>query len=442
MTLRFDGRSAVVTGGGAGLGRAYALLLAQRGAKVLVNDLGEIRKPDGSKTRTADAVVEEIKQQGGTAVANYDSVEDGESIISDAMKAFGRVDILVNNAGIIRDTSFAKMTARDWDMLMRVHLYGTFACSKAIWPYMLKQQYGRIINISSGSGLYGNFGQVNYSSAKLGLVGFTKALAAEGQNKNILVNAVAPLAWTSMTERILPSELGEAFQPKNVAPIVAFLAHESCKDNGQLYELGGGWVAKLRWQRTKGYLFDKDFTLENVRDHWPAIANFSDVDYPTSLTESIQRVATLLDGKASSAGVGPVDALEGNADIDSVVKGTRNLKSGPIIEFMMKHVANAGEGEKLVKKVAASYQFDILPKKGEQPISFSIDLKNSPGRIHMGKTEKCDAHFTMLDEDFAKLVMGKLNPQMAFLQGKMKIKGNMRAATKFTPDLFPKYSKS
>jgi len=180
-TLRFDGKVAIVTGAGNGLGRSHALLLASRGAKVVVNDLGTSVSGSGSSSKAADKVVQEIKNAGGVAVANYDSVEDGEKIVQTAIDNFGRIDILVNNAGILRDTSFVKMTDNDWDLVYRVHLRGAYKITKAAWNKMREQNYGRIIMTTSAAGIYGNVGQANYSSAKLGLVGFAKALSIEGK---------------------------------------------------------------------------------------------------------------------------------------------------------------------------------------------------------------------------------------------------------------------
>jgi len=280
--LRFDGKVAIVTGAGAGLGRAYALLLASRGAKVVVNDLGGSHSGEGANSRAADAVVEEIKKAGGVAVANYDSVEFGDKIVKTAVEAFGTVDIVINNAGILRDVSFSKMKEQDWDLIMLVHLKGTYSVTKAAWPYMYKKGYGRVINTGSSSGLYGSFGQVNYSTAKMGMHGFSQALAKEGAKKNVKVNTVCPFAGTRMTETVFPKEVTEKIKPEYVAAFVALLAHESCPDTGALYEVGAGFFAKLRWQRTKGLLLPvKDVTLESVHQGWDKISNFDEATFPS-----------------------------------------------------------------------------------------------------------------------------------------------------------------
>src|SRR5690242_8595266 len=221
--LRFDGKVAIVTGAGGGLGRSHALLLASRGAKVVVNDLGGSFTGDGKSASAADKVVAEIKEKGGEAVANYDSVEDGDKIVKTAIDTWGKLDILINNAGILRDVSFQKMAQSDWDLVYKVHVFGTYKVTAAAWNLMRDAGYGRIINTSSAAGIYGNFGQANYSMAKLGLVGFARTLALEGAKKNVFVNVIAPIAGSRLTETILPKEVTEALKPEYVSPLVAVL---------------------------------------------------------------------------------------------------------------------------------------------------------------------------------------------------------------------------
>jgi 3-hydroxyacyl-CoA dehydrogenase/3a,7a,12a-trihydroxy-5b-cholest-24-enoyl-CoA hydratase len=289
--LRYDGKVAVITGAGGGLGRAYALLFASRGAKVVVNDLGGSTTGEGASTRAADKVVDEIKKMGGTAVANYDSVEHGDKIIKTAVDNFGKVDIVINNAGILRDVSFIKMTDKDWDLIFAVHVKGAYSVTKAAWNIMREQGYGRIIMTSSAAGLYGNFGQANYSAAKLALLAFAKTLAIEGEKRNVFVNTIAPLAGSRMTETVLPPDLVAALKPEYVAPLVAWLCHESCKENGQIFEVGAGWIAKLRWQRTAGAFLEtansKIPTPEEVAKNWEAVSSFDKPTYPTSASEAI-----------------------------------------------------------------------------------------------------------------------------------------------------------
>ncbi|KAI8329914.1 hypothetical protein BD560DRAFT_451594 [Blakeslea trispora] len=290
--LRFDGQVAIVTGAGGGLGRAYALLLAKLGASVVVNDLGGSASGQGADSRAADLVVEEIRKAGGKAVANYDSVEEGDKVVETALKAFGRIDIIVNNAGILRDKSFARMTDADWDLVHRVHLRGTYKVIKAAWPHFVKQKYGRIINTASAVGLYGNFGQTNYSAAKLGIVGLTRTLALEGQSKNIIANVIAPNAGTRMTATVMPPEMVEAFKPEYVAPLVAYMAHSSNEETGGIFEVGSGWVAQVRWQRTGGVGFpaNRELTPEQVAQAWEKIVDFEDgrANNPNSMQDSFQ----------------------------------------------------------------------------------------------------------------------------------------------------------
>ncbi|RKP24368.1 hypothetical protein SYNPS1DRAFT_17312 [Syncephalis pseudoplumigaleata] len=290
--LRYDGKVAIVTGAGGGLGRAYALLLSSLGASVVVNDLGGSAAGSGNDQRAADVVVEEIRRAGGKAVANYDSVEEGEKVVQTAIQAFGRVDILVNNAGILRDKSFLRMTDTDWDLVQRVHLRGTYKVTRAAWPYFVKQKYGRIVNTSSAVGLYGNFGQANYSAAKAGILALSNTLALEGRKNNIVVNTIAPNAGTRMTATIMPPEMVEALKPDYVAPLVAFLVHEACPDTGKVFEVGSGWVANVRWQRSGGYGFPVDRPLlpEDIAAKWQEIVDFDNgrATYPTNTQESFQ----------------------------------------------------------------------------------------------------------------------------------------------------------
>lgn len=313
--LRFDGRVAIITGAGGGLGRAYALLFASRGASVVVNDLGGGMHGEGASQSAADRVVDEILAAGGEAVANYDSVEKGERIVQTALDQFGRVDILVNNAGILRDTSFHKMTDEDWEKIYRVHLYGSYKVTHAAWPHMREQGYGRIVNTSSAAGLYGNFGQVNYGSVKLGLLGMANALAVEGQKRNVLVNTIAPLAGSRLTETILPPEMIAALKPEYVAPLVAYLCHQDNTDTGEVFEVGAGWFSRVRWQRSRGAFLpiDRPLTPEDVAEHWNDIQNFSDPDYPETPTDSFAPVVENLQRSrgAEAQGGGAGEAVSG-----------------------------------------------------------------------------------------------------------------------------------
>ncbi|KAI0395919.1 hypothetical protein F5Y17DRAFT_421973 [Xylariaceae sp. FL0594] len=288
--LRYDGQVAVITGAGGGLGKAYATFFASRGAKVVVNDLGGSFKGEGTSTKAADVVVNEIKAAGGEAVANYDSVEFGEKIIDTAIKAFGRVDILINNAGILRDISFKNMKDEDWDLITKVHIKGAYKCARAAWPYFRKQKYGRVINTASAAGLFGNFGQANYSAAKLAMVGFTETLAKEGAKYNIISNVIAPIAASRMTETIMPPDMLENLKPDWVVPLVAVLVHKSnTSENGSIFEAGGGHIAKFRWERSNGLLLkaDETYTPGAIIKQWNKVIDFTNPQYPSGVNDFV-----------------------------------------------------------------------------------------------------------------------------------------------------------
>ncbi len=280
-TLRFDDRVAIITGGGGALGRAYALLLAARGAKVVVNDV-----VDGQGRSPAAKVAEEIHAAGGQAIASTHSVENGENIIADALQAFGRVDIVINNAGILRDRSFHKMSVEEWTDVHRVHLFGSFSITRAAWPHLRDQQYGRVIMISSGAGLWGNFGQANYSSAKLGLHGLTLALMHEGEKVGIKVNTVSPSAASALAGGTVSPRNLAVMSPDLVSPVVAYLCHESCPVSGAFVEAGAGHVDCIRFQRSPGVNFGIDgFAPEDVAARWSQISDMTNGYTPASFAE-------------------------------------------------------------------------------------------------------------------------------------------------------------
>ncbi|WAQ99916.1 DHB4-like protein [Mya arenaria] len=330
--LRFDGKVVLVTGAGQGLGRQYAIQFAERGASVVVNDLGGSFKGEGQSTRAADKVVDEIRAKGGKAVANYDSVEFGEKLVETAIKEFGRIDIVINNAGILRDKSFARVSDLDWDLIQKVHLRGSFSVSRAAWPHMKKNNFGRIIMTSSVAGIFGNFGQANYSAAKLGLVGLSNTLAIEGRKYNITSNAVAPTAGSRLTETVMPPELVAALKPEFVAPLVLYLCHENTQESGSLFEVGGGWVAKLRWQRTVGAICREastPMTPESVRDQWEKITDFSDSTNPTTSMETTKHLISVLgelDGFGQNSQPQRPPSSSGNGGIDVELAKSANVK--------------------------------------------------------------------------------------------------------------------
>jgi len=271
-------RVIVVTGAGGGLGREYALTLAREGASVVVNDLGGARDGTGAGSAMADHVVTEIRDGGGRAVANYDSVatEDGAAnIIKTALDEFGAVHGVVSNAGILRDGTFHKMTFENWDAVLKVHLYGGYNVIRAAWPHFREQSYGRVVVATSTSGLFGNFGQSNYGAAKLGLVGLINTLALEGPKYNIHANAVAPIAATRMTQDIMPPEVLEKLTPEFVAPVVAYLCTEECADNGSVFVVGGGKVQRTALFQNDGATFDKPPSVQDVAAHWTEITDLS-----------------------------------------------------------------------------------------------------------------------------------------------------------------------
>ncbi|ODV76779.1 NAD(P)-binding protein [Suhomyces tanzawaensis NRRL Y-17324] len=283
--LSFKDKVVIITGAGGGLGKHYALEYAKRGAKVVVNDLGGALNGQGGDSKAADVVVEEIKKNGGVAVADYNNVLDGAKIVDTAVKAFGTVHVVVNNAGILRDTQFKKMDEKTFQLLIDVHLNGAYKVTRAAWPYFRKQNFGRVINTASPAGLYGNFGQANYSAAKLGLLGFAESLAKEGEKYNIRANTIAPLARSRMTESILPPPILEQLNPEKVAPLVLYLSHEENKLNGETFEVAAGFYAQIRWERSGGVLFkpDASFTAEAVGAKFEEILNFDDSAKPELL---------------------------------------------------------------------------------------------------------------------------------------------------------------
>jgi NAD(P)-dependent dehydrogenase (short-subunit alcohol dehydrogenase family) len=291
--LDFDGRVAVVTGAGGGLGRAYALQLAQRGAAIVVNDVGGSVAGTGADAAKAQQVVEEIQTHGGRAVASTASVTDsgaGQDLLQAALEEFGRLDILINNAGILRDKAFHKMTDDGFRAVVDVHLFGAFNVTQPIYAHMREQQYGRIVLTTSAAGLYGNFGQVNYSAAKLALVGMAKSLAHEGLKRNVKTNAISPAALSRMTEDLMPAGLGQAMAPDVVAPVVGYLAHESCALNGEVLTAFGGHVGRAFIGESLGVTAD-DLTIEAVADRLDEIRSLHDFAMPASPMDSLALLA-------------------------------------------------------------------------------------------------------------------------------------------------------
>ena len=294
MTIRFDNRVAIVTGAGNGLGRSHAMLLASRGAKVVVNDPGGAVDGKGSGHAAADKVVAEIKAAGGQAVPNYDSVADPKTaanIVKTAVDSFGTIDIVVNNAGVLRDKTFHNMTVEDFEFVVKVHFLGTAYVTHAAWPIMRAKAYGRVVVTSSNSGIYGNFGQANYGGAKLALVGFMNALRLEGQKYNIMVNALAPVAGTRMTESLMTPEALEKIKPEFVSPMVAYLCSEQCQHTGDIWAAGAGYFSRIEYREAPGLrIAGRAPTVEHVMENIDKIADLSTNTVYRTSTEEVQAV--------------------------------------------------------------------------------------------------------------------------------------------------------
>jgi NAD(P)-dependent dehydrogenase (short-subunit alcohol dehydrogenase family) len=296
--LGYDGKVAIITGAGGGLGRSHALELAKRGALIVVNDLGGSVDGEGGSHTAAQQVVDEIKAAGGEAVPNYDSVatpEGGASIVKTALDAWGKVDIVINNAGILRDAAFKNMDAEKLEPVLDVHVKGAFYVTQAAWASMRENNYGRIVNTSSAAGIFGNFGQTNYGAAKAGLVGFTRVLAVEGAKNNIKANAIAPVAKSRMTEDLL-GPLVDKLGPEFITPVVAWLAHEDCPVTGEVYSCGGGHVARVFTGVTQGWTDTESLTVEDIRDHFDEIRDEDGYLVPANLTEELQQTLKALGG--------------------------------------------------------------------------------------------------------------------------------------------------
>jgi NAD(P)-dependent dehydrogenase (short-subunit alcohol dehydrogenase family) len=293
--IRLDGRVAVVTGAGRGLGREHALLLGARGAAVVVNDVGGALDGEGGGATPAEEVVEQIRAAGGTAVADatdISTVEGAAAAVRVATETYGRLDVLVNNAGILRDRSFAKITAEEVDPVVRVHLGGTIWMTRAAWPTFVEQGFGRVVNTTSAAGLFGNFGQTAYAAAKAGIVGVTKTLAIEGARHGITVNAIEPGARTRMTEALL-GDLADSLDPALVAPLVLWLASAECEANGEVYNVGGGRVARVLVAQTPGW-FSREPTPEDLRDHWDEVNDTATAGVMTSFQEEMALLVAML----------------------------------------------------------------------------------------------------------------------------------------------------
>jgi NAD(P)-dependent dehydrogenase (short-subunit alcohol dehydrogenase family) len=293
--MRFDGRVAIVTGAGGGLGHEHALLLAARGAKVVVNDLGGAADGTGGSAGPAEQTAREITDLGGEAVADANTVATpagGQAIVDTALEAFGRVDVVINNAGILRDKAFHNLTPELLDPVLDVHLKGAFHVTRPAWVRMRQARYGRVLLTASNAGILGNFGQSNYGAAKMGLVGLARVLAQEGAGYGIKVNVLAPIARTRLTEELLGPLAGK-LDPRMVAPVAAFLVHEDCPVTGEVYSVAGGRVARFFTGLTRGIL-DPELTVEGVRDNLDRIRDEAGYSVPASVAEEIAQLVERL----------------------------------------------------------------------------------------------------------------------------------------------------
>jgi len=300
-SIRFDNRVAVITGAGGGLGKTYALELARRGAKVVVNDLGGAADGTGRGSSMADQVVSEIEKAGGTAVANYDSVatpQGGEAIVKTALDNFGQVDIVVNNAGILRDKSFAKLTQQELEIVLDVHLKGAFFVSQPAFRAMKERNYGRFVHTASAAGIFGNFGQTNYGAAKMGLVGLSNVLAVEGAKNNIKSNVIAPVARTRLTEELL-GKLADLLKPEFVTPLVVYLCSENCDVTHSIYSVGGGRYARIFIGMAKGHFagVGANVSAEDIAANWSAIHSDKDYIIPDSIAAEMQALMAAVKGQ-------------------------------------------------------------------------------------------------------------------------------------------------
>ena len=298
--INFDGKVAIVTGAGAGLGKTYALEMAKRGCKVVVNDLGGARDGTGESKSAADAVVDEIKAAGGDAAPNYDNVatiEGGENIVKTAIDNYSKVDIVINNAGILRDKSFLKMEEGLWDAVVAVHLRGAFCVTRPAYAVMRENNYGRIVFTTSGAGLYGNFGQSNYSAAKMGLVGLMNTLKLEGAKYNVLVNTIAPVAASRLTEDVMPPEFFEKLKPEFITPLVVYLTSEENKDSGYIFNAGVGWYSRSAIMIGEGLIIGdgkKDISAEEIMKNWGKITDMSKAKEAASVQDTFAYMLPIL----------------------------------------------------------------------------------------------------------------------------------------------------
>ena len=405
--IRFDGRVAIVTGAGGGLGRVYALELAKRGAKVVVNDVGGARDGSGEGSQSpADKVVEEIKALGGEAVASYDSVatvEGGEAIVKKALDAFGGVDILINNAGILRDRSFAKMGAEDWEKVISVHLMGAYNVTRPAFVAMREKGYGRIVMTTSAAGLFGNFGQANYSAAKMGLVGLMNTLKLEGEKYGIKVNTVAPLAATRLTEDVLPPDLFEKLKPEYVAPMVLYLASEECPVTGRIFNAGMAYYGRVGIVQGRGVVLSGDDKAPTPEEVAASIDKIKDMSGAQEYYNATVALTPML------------EAVSGGAE------GAQEGGEGLTVRGVFERLPEMFQSDKAAG-VDVVFQFKI---EGPGGGGWHVVVKDGKCEVKEGEHGSPTTTILMNEEDFLALMGGQLNAMAAYTSGKLKIEGDL-----------------
>ncbi|SPQ95402.1 unnamed protein product (mitochondrion) [Plasmodiophora brassicae] len=387
--LRFDGRTAIVTGGGGALGRSYARMLARRGANVVVNDIN---------AALADETVALIKQEGaGNAVANYDPVgSDGARVVRMAVEKFGRIDIVICNAGSLKDSTFHKMSTEDWEVMNDVHVRGAFHVVRAAWPLMREQRYGRVILTSSSVGLFGNFGAANYGAAKMALLGLANTLSIEGAKHGVHVNTITPLAHSPLSQGVIPATLLNILNCEYVAPVVAYLCHESCTETGGLFEIGAGCTSRLRWQRSRGMQLampHEASSVEHVAQHWAGVNDFSSgTTFPTSAAEVVEHIsarAVLLTDQVSPAST----SFDG-------------FKSREVVERLQTAIETQGQGAGTGSRSTDKYV--LVDGPDGRSASFVIDSKGPTPKLHTDPAIvsgiRPDREYELADTDFQTLM--------------------------------------
>lgn len=407
--IRYDGRVAVITGAGAGLGRAYALELAARGARIVVNDLGGA--PDGSgdgSAAPADQVVRELEALGGQAVANYDNVataEGGENIIKCALDTFGRVDIVINNAGILRDKSFLKMEPENWQAVMDVHLHGAYHVTRPAFAVMKENGFGRIVMTTSAAGLYGNFGQTNYSAAKMALVGLMNTLKLEGKKYNINVNTIAPLAASRLTEDIMPPDIFNKAKPEFVVPMVAYLCSDECTESGAIFNAGMGYFNRAAILTGAGAQIgdaENPPSVEDIEANWSTINAISGTKELTDVNAAFMDLIT-------------------PAPEESAEKEAAPASAGPDIQAIFDNLAGTFKAD-AAAGVNVVFQFIISGKGGGE---WHCVIKDQACTIAKGTHAKPGCTLKMADADFGDMMTGKLPAMQAYTSGKLIIEGDV-----------------